>query len=785
MADKVFLDASKFDTDWEHSSRKDDCQVNCPELHQHDSVQSGSASIYPDEVFFGDTIIDDVSAPHTVSIRNDGPGDLVIQDIKVVGDFTAAVVELFPIKIGVGGSIEVLAYFRPRETGSRTGGLYIDTGNAAGEEFVQFNGSGLKDDDDDNGGGTDPGEDGVVSLSPTSLAFGALDVGSTSSAKNITLKNDTEAAISISSIAASGDYTQTNNCGSSLSKGSSCVIAVRFKPTAMGARTGALAVVYGTTTKSAALTGQGTDPSSVLPTLSISDGTLVSGEASVALREYPDGATDLTSVTLDSVVTGNESHFDFMITALGTGNVALTELPATAGQFTVQYADVYGSWGAMTEKTLAIGETLYARISAPDTLSAGSYAAVVSFMVNGLTKNLNASVVVSEGAAVTRRIRIAGNQFYRAVDTSDTGGTLPTEGAFRLKSVNWFGNESANYTFHGIWARRWTDIIDQIAGWGFNCIRLPFCGDIVQNNTSPPTTAFDADLNPEFVGKTSLQILDLVVDYCASLGIYIVLDHHRGKAGTGTIGNPVDGDYTLAKWYDTWSKLATRYKDKPNVVGADVHNEPHDLDWNTWVTYVQNCAAAIHAVTTDWIIFCQGVGVYNNVSYWWGGQLAGVKDNPVVLSLANRLAYSPHEYGQSVGTQSWLAYDGGTPPANWPNNLAAVWDAAWGFIYYDKIAPLWLGEFGGHFGVDGSGVANEPHATYEKQWLAQLVKYLNFDKNLDGSVSSSEKPNSNWQGISFAYWCYNPNSGDTGGLVQDDWTTPQTVKLNLLTNILS
>jgi endoglucanase len=40
-------------------------------------------------------------------------------------------------------------------------------------------------------------------------------------------------------------------------------------------------------------------------------------------------------------------------------------------------------------------------------------------------------------------------------------------------------------------------------------------------------------------------------------------------------------------------------------------------------------------------------------------------------------------------------------------------------------------------------------------------------------------------GMSFAYWSFNPNSGDTGGLVADDWTTPQTTKLAALKPILT
>ena len=38
--------------------------------------------------------------------------------------------------------------------------------------------------------------------------------------------------------------------------------------------------------------------------------------------------------------------------------------------------------------------------------------------------------------------------------------------------------------------------------------------------------------------------------------------------------------------------------------------------------------------------------------------------------------------------------------------------------------------------------------------------------------------------MSFAYWSFNPNSGDTGGLVTDDWVTPQRDKLEALRPLL-
>jgi len=34
------------------------------------------------------------------------------------------------------------------------------------------------------------------------------------------------------------------------------------------------------------------------------------------------------------------------------------------------------------------------------------------------------------------------------------------------------------------------------------------------------------------------------------------------------------------------------------------------------------------------------------------------------------------------------------------------------------------------------------------------------------------------------FWCVNPNSGDTGGLLLDDWVSPDTNKLSLLAKLV-
>lgn len=81
-----------------------------------------------------------------------------------------------------------------------------------------------------------------IQLSPASLSFGAELVGQTSSTQTVTLSNVGSVAISVTSISATGDFSETNNCGASFNAGANCAIQVTFKPSAGGNRSGTLTV---------------------------------------------------------------------------------------------------------------------------------------------------------------------------------------------------------------------------------------------------------------------------------------------------------------------------------------------------------------------------------------------------------------------------------------------------------------------------------------------------------------------------------------------------------------
>jgi hypothetical protein len=77
----------------------------------------------------------------------------------------------------------------------------------------------------------------TVSLNPTSLSFGAVNVGKVSAAQTVTLTNTGTATLNITSIAPS-DATNyaisANTCGATLTIGNNCIVSVTFNPTTPG-----------------------------------------------------------------------------------------------------------------------------------------------------------------------------------------------------------------------------------------------------------------------------------------------------------------------------------------------------------------------------------------------------------------------------------------------------------------------------------------------------------------------------------------------------------------------
>jgi hypothetical protein len=174
-----------------------------------------------------------------------------------------------------------------------------------------------------------------VTATPSALSFGSVATGATSAAQSVTVSNPTGSAAPVSSISASGDFAQTNTCGSSIAAGGSCTVSVKFTPTAAGARTGSLTVNAGGVTNTVSLSGTGTAPG---PVLNAAPGSLSFARTLVGSTAAAQTVTVTNSGTTSATVSGVTVTGDFSqtnnctsIAVGGSCSVTVTFKPTAAG----------------------------------------------------------------------------------------------------------------------------------------------------------------------------------------------------------------------------------------------------------------------------------------------------------------------------------------------------------------------------------------------------------------------------------------------------------------------
>ena len=360
-------------------------------------------------------------------------------------------------------------------------------------------------------------------------------------------------------------------------------------------------------------------------------------------------------------------------------------------------------------------------------------------------------VVLSRAWAASDYLHTIGNRVYDENNTE-----------VFITGVNWFGFETTDYVFHGLWARNMNDMLNQMAGLKFNVLRVPLSSEFIKKvrtgqTVKPGKSKINRNVNPDLVGKTSIEILDMAIAYCRTIGLKVILDMHRTPA-SGMIDLWYNSSITEEDWMLNWEWLAGRYGGNDAVIGADIFNEPHGVArWDgsnsavDWRRAAQLCGNRVIAIEPNWLIFVEGVETPDGATYgWWGGNLRGAASYPVTLSRPDKLVYSPHEYGPAVYNQWWF-HNGSF---SYDSLMSEHWKPSWLFINDQAdVHPLLIGEWGGR---------EYDLASDSGRWFNYLVQLIANKK------------------LNHTFWCWNPNSGDTGGVLNDDWTTVNWGKYNVI-----
>lgn len=457
----------------------------------------------------------------------------------------------------------------------------------------------------------------------------------------------------------------------------------------------------------------------------------------------------------------------------------------------------------------------------PDTLSNGTYkflkaesaVAVTLIVPNGYTLNYTPSVITPTVTAFSA--------IYNAITPPTTTGLTTLNGqivdkngqVITLKGINWFGFNNSDM-LNGMWnydglSGDFETTVRRLKALGFNAVRLPFVfaniNGIVQNtyqysSLSPATTeqlvsnltnpsysisgkifpnlAYTSGqfyVNQYLPANTVMDRFMYVINFFAKNGFYVLIDNH-------TEDNSIITNQTT--WIANWTRLATSIINRmpsssSNMVMYDIRNEPDAIgyNWSQMGPIYLATMDAINSVTNgNNLFFIEGSG-QGGINANWGDGFAtnssiisqnGLSNpNPFFQSLndktyLNQVVLSPHVYPPSV-TNAGTNFSGSGLYNRLSTSFGTLAKTGYCVSGVCHRFPIAIGEFGSYFTQ-----AND---------LLFFKSFANYMNNNNDAVDGLHDSINNW-----FYWDYNPNSGDTGGIVGNDWKTIEWTKINYLSN---
>lgn len=387
-----------------------------------------------------------------------------------------------------------------------------------------------------------------------------------------------------------------------------------------------------------------------------------------------------------------------------------------------------------------------------------------------------------------------------------------------LKGVNWFGFNNGSTMVDGIWggpdtlSYDFASVVHRLKLLGFNAVRLPFSfkelfnsvpRNYMQYGTPPTLSQIQKSVTnpsvPVAEGKTISPLLFKpsrqegmindylpndstlnrflwVINFFAKNGFYVLIDNHLREDQTA-IENP-------QKWVDSWVRLGKAIAKDPiskDHVMFDLLNEPdnYGIRWeasggkpgleNLYLSVMD----ALYKEDPKFLFFIEGAGQGGINANWGDGFVTDEKlikksglsnPNPFFQVLLHKpyvdqVVISPHVYPPSVtnATQDYIGAD--------------LWNrmsSSFGYLtkqgYEGKVFPVAVGEFGSYF--------------TEKKDLQSMNDIAKYFRLAGDSNDGKHQAIPHW-----FYWSWNANSGDTGGLVADNWLDIQWRKIDYLTQI--
>jgi uncharacterized repeat protein (TIGR01451 family) len=287
------------------------------------------ANVSPPSLSFGNVRVGTPSTSQLVTVSAaPGTSDLHIGQLAMIGtnntDFGVGVDGCSNTTLAAGTSCTALVTFVPQARGSRTATLQVPDDAADSPQTVSLAGTGVAP---------------VATITPSSLDFGTVEVGTTSAHRTITVTNTGDAGQDLMITAEtltpanSGFAIVTEHCATAgpIAAGTSCTIELTFTPPAAGARSAALSLTDNAagSPHTVSVTGTGGTPSADLAvSISASPNPVKTGQKVTYTITLLNAGPSTASTILINDTLSSQSTF---VSATITGGTCVTPKPGSSG----------------------------------------------------------------------------------------------------------------------------------------------------------------------------------------------------------------------------------------------------------------------------------------------------------------------------------------------------------------------------------------------------------------------------------------------------------------------
>jgi hypothetical protein len=288
-------------------------------------------------IAFADTLVGQTTAAQTVTITNSGNTALHVTSVAPgapnAADFVLSSNTCNGATVNAGANCSVSVAFKPTQKGARSSALQVADDASGSPQSLALSGNGLQP---------------HATISPANglPAFADTLVGSTSATQTVTVTNDGNATLHVSSAAfnpATPDFTLTNGCTPEVNPNSNCTLTIAFKPSKTGSLAATLVISDDdpSATQNVSVSGKGVQPNattspSSLPAFPLTLATVASSPQTVTVNNTGSAPLHITNIAFTGANSGDfsKSADTCLANAVSPGSsctISVVYKPAAAG----------------------------------------------------------------------------------------------------------------------------------------------------------------------------------------------------------------------------------------------------------------------------------------------------------------------------------------------------------------------------------------------------------------------------------------------------------------------